>query len=110
MRSGSTFRIRATRDNKSCLFKILVIVKVQFKINNNLTRIGKDPQSDILVKGFGVGKTAAIINKFPDGWHINYVEGLSRPRVNNKTLKKSIELENLDIVVIGSTKLQFFIL
>ena len=84
--------------------------KKQFKINDNLTRIGKDPQSDILVKGFGVGKTAAIINKFPDGWHINYVEGLSRPRVNNKTLKKSIELENLDIVVIGSTKLQFFIL
>ena len=38
MRSGSTFRIRATRDNKSCLFKILVIVKVQFKINNNINR------------------------------------------------------------------------
>jgi len=84
--------------------------KKQFKINNNLTRIGKDPQSDILVKGFAVGKTAAVINKFPDGWHISYVEGLSRPRVNKKTLKKSIKLENLDIVVIGSTKLQFFIL
>jgi pSer/pThr/pTyr-binding forkhead associated (FHA) protein len=83
--------------------------KKQFKINNNLTRIGKDPQSDILVKGFGVGKTAAIINKMPDGWHISYVEGLSRPQVNNKPLKKSMKLENMDIVVIGSTKVQFFI-
>ena len=84
--------------------------KKQFKINDKLTRIGKDPQSDILVKGFAVGKTAAAINKLPDGWHISYVEGLSRPRVNNKTLKKSIKLENLDVVVIGWTKLQFFIL
>ena len=81
----------------------------QFKINDRLTRIGKDPQSDILVKGFAVGKTAAAINKLPDGWHISYVEGLSRPRVNNKILKKSIKLENLDIIVIGSAKLQFFI-
>lgn len=84
--------------------------KKQYEINANLTRIGKDPQSDILAKGFAVGKTAAVINKLPDGWHISYVEGLSRPRVNNKTVKKSIKLENYDIVVIGSTKLQFFIL
>jgi len=84
--------------------------KKQFEINDNMTRIGKDPQSDVLVKGFAVGKTAAVINKLPDGWHISYIEGLSRPRVNNITLKKSIKLENLDIVVIGSTKLQFFIL
>lgn len=84
--------------------------KKQFEINDNMTRIGKDPQSDILVKGFAVGKTAAVINKLPDGWHISYIEGFSRPRVNNITLKKSIKLENLDIVVIGSTKLQFFIL
>ena len=84
--------------------------KKQFNINDRLTRIGKDPQSDIVVKGFAVGKTAAAINKLPDGWHISYIEGLSRPRVNNKTLKKSIKLENFDIVAIGSTKLQFFIL
>jgi len=84
--------------------------KKQFKINNNLTRIGKDPQSDIFVKGFGVGKTSAIINKMKDGWHISYVEGLSRPQVNNKPLKKSTKLENMDIIVIGSTKLQFFII
>ena len=84
--------------------------KKQFKINDNVTRIGKDPQSDVVAKGFAVGKTAAAINKLPDGWHISYVEGLSRPRVNNKILKKSMKLENLDIIVIGSTKLQFFIL
>ena len=84
--------------------------KKQIKINDNLTRIGKDPQSDVIVTGLGVGKTAATISKLPDGWHISYVEGFSRPRVNNKILKKSIKLENLDLIVIGSTKLQFFIL
>jgi hypothetical protein len=84
--------------------------KKQIKINDNLTRIGKDPQSDIIVAGLGVGKTAATISKLPDGWHISYVEGFSRPRVNNKSLKKSVKLENLDLIVIGSTKLQFFIL
>jgi len=83
--------------------------KKQFKINDHLTRIGKDPQSDVLVNGLAVGKTAATINKLPDGWHLSYVEGLSRPRVNKKILKKSIKLENLDIILIGSTKLQFFI-
>ena len=84
--------------------------KRQIKINDNLTRIGKDPQSDVIVKGVGVGKTAATISRLPDGWHISYVEGFSRPRVNNNILKKSIKLENLDTIVIGSTKLQFFIL
>ena len=79
------------------------------KLNAKMTRIGKDPNSDILVKGFGIGKTSAVINMLPDGWHINVVGGLSKPRLNNTILKYSAKLENLDIIKIGSTKLQFLI-
>jgi hypothetical protein len=74
-----------------------------------MIRIGKDPDSDISVKGLGVGKTSAVMNKLPDGWHINYVEGLSKPRINNRILKKTAKLKNLDIIKIGSTKLQFLL-
>lgn len=83
--------------------------KQNIQLNANMIRVGKDSNSDIVVKGFSVGKTAAIINRLPDGWHISYVGGFSKPRVNDKIVKKSIKLNNLDIIAIGSTKLQFLI-
>ena len=83
--------------------------KEDLEINAKSVRIGKDPQSDILIKSFAVGKTSAVINKLPDGWYINYVGGLSKPRLNNKIFKESVKLKNLDIISIGSTKLQFLI-
>lgn len=83
--------------------------KQNIQLNAKMIRLGKDANSDIIIKGFRVGKTSAVINKLPDGWHINYVEGLSKPRVNNIALIKSAKLKNLDIIKIGSTKLQFLI-
>jgi pSer/pThr/pTyr-binding forkhead associated (FHA) protein len=83
--------------------------KADLKLNAKSVRIGKDPQSDIIIKGFAVGKISAVINKLPDGWFISYVGGVSKPRLNNKTIKKSIKLKNFDIISIGSTKLQFLI-
>ena len=83
--------------------------KEDLELNVKSVRIGKDPQSDILIKGFAVGKTSAVINKLPDGWYINYVGGVSKPRLNNKIFKKSVKLKNLDIISIGSTKLQYLI-
>ena len=37
--------------------------KKRVQLNNNLIKIGKNPKSDIIVKGLGIGKTAAVINK-----------------------------------------------
>ena len=31
--------------------------KTRVQLKNNLIKIGKDPKSDVLVKGFGIGKT-----------------------------------------------------
>jgi hypothetical protein len=84
--------------------------KENIQLKNPMIRIGKDPNSDVLISGLGVGKTSAVLNLSPDGWHINYVEGFFKPRINNKILKESIKLNNLDIIKIGSTKLQFLIL
>jgi hypothetical protein len=84
-------------------------IKQNLQLNAEMIRIGKDPNSDILIRGLRIGKTAAVMNKLPDGWHINYVEGICRPRINNKALKKPVKLNNLDIITIGSTRLQFLI-
>jgi len=92
-----------------CVLSFLSERKADLELNAKSVRIGKDPQSDILIKGFAVGKTSAVINKLPAGWHISYVGGVSKPRLNNKTIKKSIKLNNFDIISIGSTKFQFLI-
>ena len=68
--------------------------KEDLELNAKSVRIGKGLQSDILVKNFAVGKTSAVINKLPDGWYINYVGGISKPRLNNKIIKKSIQFFN----------------
>ncbi len=83
--------------------------KMRVQLNGNLIRIGKDPKSDVLVKGFGIGKTAAAITKMTNGWYISYVGGFLKPRVNKITLKKPIKLNNFDIIAIGSTRFQFLL-
>ena len=92
-----------------CKLSFLSERKEDLGLNAKPVRIGKDPQSDIFVKGFGVGKTSAIINKLSEDWYINYVGGIAKPRLNNERIKKSVKLQNMDIISIASTKLQFLI-
>jgi pSer/pThr/pTyr-binding forkhead associated (FHA) protein len=80
----------------------------KIRLTGKLTKIGKHPSSDIVVKGLAVGRTTATISKRPDGYYLSYVGGLSKPKVNEVSVKKSIALNDLDIINIGSTKLQFF--
>jgi len=71
------------------------------------TTIGKHPTSDIVVKGLFMGQTAVTISKLPDGFHLCYVGGITKPKVNEKIIKQSIVLQSEDIIAIGSTKLKF---
>ena len=80
----------------------------KIRLTGKLTKIGKHPSSDIVVKGLTVGRTTATISKRPDGYYLSYVGGLSKPKVNEVPVKKSVALKDLDIIDIGSTKLQFF--
>ena len=77
-------------------------------LKNRLTKIGRDPSSDIVVKGWGIGKTAATISRTRDGYFFSYVEGFSKPKINDrKAPKKPYKLVDSDVIDIGSVKMQF---
>ena len=76
-------------------------------LTRDITTIGKNPTSDIVVKGLLIDQTSATIKKKPDGFYLDYLGGLPRPKINDKTVKQTTILEDQDIIDIGSTKLQF---
>jgi pSer/pThr/pTyr-binding forkhead associated (FHA) protein len=80
----------------------------EIKLNGKITKLGKHRTSDIVVKGLFVGRTSVTISRRPDGFYLSYVGGLSRPKLNEKTVKQSAILNDFDIIAIGPTKLQFF--
>jgi pSer/pThr/pTyr-binding forkhead associated (FHA) protein len=77
------------------------------KLTQSITKIGKHPESDIIIKGLWVGKTAVTISKRPDGFYLSYVGGMAKPRVNDKPVSRATILNDLDVIEIGSTKMQF---
>ena len=81
----------------------------KIKLNGKITKLGKHRASDIVIKGLLVGQTSSTISRRPDGFYLSYVGSLSKPKLNEKVVKQSAILNNLDIIDIGSTKLQFFI-
>ena len=81
----------------------------QFKLTREITTIGKHPTSDIVVKGLLMDPTAVMIRKKSDGFYLEYLGGTPKPKVNDKTVKKSTILNDLDIIEIGSVCLQFSI-
>jgi pSer/pThr/pTyr-binding forkhead associated (FHA) protein len=81
----------------------------KIKLSGKITKLGKHRTSDIVVKGLFVGRTSVTISRRPDGFYLSYVGGLSKPKLNKKAVKQSAILNDLDIIDIGSTKLQFFI-
>ncbi len=73
-------------------------------------RIGKAPNADIVVRGLGVGSTAAVINRLEDGWYLSYVGGLARVRVNREPVKTSVKLNRLDVIQLRRARIQFLLL
>ncbi len=76
-------------------------------LTKKMTKIGKSDESDIIATGFLIGKNAATISIRPDGHYLSYVEGLSKPKVNDESVKGTIKLNEYDIIQIGSVKMQF---
>jgi pSer/pThr/pTyr-binding forkhead associated (FHA) protein len=81
----------------------------QIQLTREITTIGKHPSSDIVVKGLLMDPTAVTIRKKADGFYLDHLGGTPKPRVNDKTVKKSTVLKDLDIIEIGSVCLQFSI-
>lgn len=78
------------------------------ELNKKITRIGKDPECDIIVKGVMMGKVTASINRTPEGYLLSYVGGLVKPRVNGEPVNTSVKLEEYDNIRIGSVEMQFY--
>jgi pSer/pThr/pTyr-binding forkhead associated (FHA) protein len=76
-------------------------------LTKKLTKIGKDSSSDIVIQGLLAGKNAATISRRPDGYYLSYVGGISKPKVNDETVKGAKKLNEYDILEIGSLKMQF---
>lgn len=78
------------------------------ELNKKITKIGKDPECDIIVKGVIMGKVAASINRTPEGYLLSFVGGLVKPRVNGEAVSTSVKLEEYDNIRIGSVEMQFY--
>ncbi|MCK5418185.1 MAG: FHA domain-containing protein, partial [Desulfobacterales bacterium] len=75
-------------------------------LKQKVTKIGKDAASDIVVKGWKIGKTAATISRTRGGYFFSYVSGFAKPKINDKKAsKKPRKLNESDIISIGSIKL-----
>lgn len=80
----------------------------KIELNRNLVKIGKDPANDVIIQGFMVGKTAALISRTPQGFAISHYGGLTKVKVNNQVIRTPVLLEEFDVIRIGGTELQFF--
>jgi pSer/pThr/pTyr-binding forkhead associated (FHA) protein len=83
--------------------------KTELSVGDTPVRIGKAANADIVVRGFGVGSTAAVVNRLADGWYLSYVGGLARIRVNQVPVKSSIKLNRLDVIRLRGTMIQFLL-
>ncbi|MDM8525072.1 FHA domain-containing protein [Desulfococcaceae bacterium HSG8] len=79
----------------------------EVELSKKLTKLGKNASSDVVLKGFFVGQTAATISKRPDAYYLSYVGGFSKPKINGKVVKDSVGLKQFDVIEIGSFKMQF---
>ncbi len=105
---------------KSTASTPMVLAKVQYisgplmgkvvELKSSLTSIGKGDGCKIKVKGLLVGKQAAVITRRPTGYHITFLEGMSKLKVNGEVVGNSPRvLKDGDIIEISDTKLEFFI-
>jgi pSer/pThr/pTyr-binding forkhead associated (FHA) protein len=79
------------------------------ELTRKITTLGKDPTSDIIIKGLLISPTAFTIHRRSDGFYLDYIGGLPRAKINDQTIKDTTRLNDSDIIEIGSTRLQFSI-
>ena len=81
--------------------------KGEITLSKKFIKIGKNASSDILARGFLVRQTAATISKRGNGYYLSNAGGIIKPKVNGKKVVDSILLNELDIIKIGSARMQF---
>ncbi|WP_300668801.1 FHA domain-containing protein [Desulfoluna sp.] len=80
----------------------------RIELGNRYTRMGSARSNEVVVKGFLVGKRAATVVRRDDGYYLNHVSGLIKPRLNGvKVGKEPVKLSHGDTVTLGKSNLRF---
>lgn len=106
-KSASQDATRALDRAPDAILSYLAGGEGEVELTKKLIKVGKDAASDIVVGGFMVGQTAFTISRRPNGYFLNFVGGMSKPKVNNTSVKESVKLKEFDTIELGSVKLQF---
>jgi hypothetical protein len=106
-KSGTSAAGKARKETSVGVLSFLAGGEGEFEIRKKLIKIGKDSTSDIVIGGFMTGKTAATISKRPNGYYLSYVGGMAKPKLNDVVVKESAQLNEFDVIEIGSAKMQF---
>ena len=62
------------------------------------------------MKGLTVGRQAAVITRRPSGYHLAYLEGFSKVKVNGQAMgAEPVTLNDGAIIELGDMKMEFFI-
>lgn len=77
-------------------------------LTKKLTKLGKAGTSEIKLSGLLMAPTAATISRRPSGYVISFTGGMSKLKVNGKIIKGSVQLNDFDIIELGSYKFQFY--
>ena len=107
-RTAEELRAKMTVD-KVGMLSFLAGAEGEFPLTKKLVKIGKDSANDIVVGGLTMGKVAATISMMPTGYQLSFVGGMTKPKVNDKTVKESVKLEEFDTITVGSLKATFLL-
>lgn len=77
-------------------------------LSKRMVRIGKSPESDIIVYGFMMSKSVATISDTPQGYVITPSGGFAKIKINNQQIRGPKVLDEFDSIKIGSVELQFY--
>jgi pSer/pThr/pTyr-binding forkhead associated (FHA) protein len=78
------------------------------RLIKRITIGGTAENADVKLRGLFVGKIAFIISKGPDGFFITHSGGKRMTKVNGAAVQGQRELQDEDIIAIGSTRMQFY--
>jgi pSer/pThr/pTyr-binding forkhead associated (FHA) protein len=76
-------------------------------LTKRITTLGKGEDVDIKCTGLLLGKTAALINKRPNGYFLAYREGIKKPEVNGESVQTQVQLQDGDEIALGNTRMTF---
>ncbi|NOY68508.1 MAG: FHA domain-containing protein [Deltaproteobacteria bacterium] len=76
-------------------------------LTKDVLTMGKNPDCDIVAKGWMMGGIAAEIIKKEGSFYLRAAEGKVRPKVNYRTVSSEILLSEFDVIDIGSISFQF---